>query len=164
MSAKIVVYSWTGNTAACAVALQQASGIEPFLLVEAKERAGSKGFAKGGMQASLGMKTALKELPDLTDVSTLVLGMPVWAGTTPPAINTFFQKCNVCGKRVYAFVTQASEEVPQRLETKLKKLVEKQGGEWVHMFVVSVPRSKQLSVEEALPRAEKWAARILKGE
>ncbi|MDL2257529.1 hypothetical protein LJC42_00020 [Eubacteriales bacterium OttesenSCG-928-K08] len=164
MKEKIVVFSWTGNTAACAVALQQEMGIESFLLVEEKERAGSKGFALGGLQASMGLKTKVKQMPDLSDVDVLLLGMPVWAGATPPAINSFFNQSDISGKKVYVFVTQASDEVPKKLEAKLKKRIEAKGGQFVHMFVVSISRGKQMSVEAALPRAQRWAKRIRTGE
>ena len=160
MNAKIVVYSWTGNAAACAVALQQTSGIEPFLLVETKERVGNKGFALGGLQAIMGRKTELNELPDLSDVDTLIVGMPQWAGTLPPAINTFFGACSVAGKQVYAFVTQASPEASKKMENKLRKTVNAQGGIFKQMFVVTVPSGTQMSVENALPYAQKWAARV----
>lgn len=164
MREKIVVYSWTGNTAAAAVALQEEMGIEAFLLVEEKERQGNRGFALGGTQASFGMKTAVKELPDITDVDVLILGMPVWAGTMPPAINTFFAKCSCSGKTVYAFATQQSDGVPKKLETKLRKSVEKQGGTFKHLFVLQVPRGKQLGVDAARERVSKWATRIRAGE
>lgn len=164
MKNKIVVFSWTGNTAACAVALQQVLDTEAFLLVEEKERAGNKGFALGGFQASIGAGTKVKELPDISDVDVLLLGMPVWAGTTPPAINTFMKHCSCSGKSVYAFTTQQSDEVPKKLEKKLQKLIERQGGRFVHLFVLRVPHGKQLSVEEALPRVAKWTERIQSGE
>lgn len=164
MREKIVVYSWTGNTAAAAVALQEEMGIEAFLLVEEKERQGNKGFALGGTQASFGMKTAVKALPDIADTDVLILGMPVWAGTTPPAINTFFANCDCKGKTVYAFATQQSDGIPKKLESKLRKRVEKLGGGFKHLFVLQVPQGKQLGVDEARERAAKWAQRIRAGE
>lgn len=164
MRYKIVVFSWTGNTAACAVALGQALEAETFLLEEEKDRQGGKGFALGGTQASFGMKTALKALPDITDAEVIVLGMPVWAGTTPPAINTFFQHCSVQGKHVYVFATQQSDSRPQKLENRLKKLINGQGGTFVHLFMLCVPRGKQLGVEDAAARTDKWAERIRTGE
>ena len=164
MNAKIVVYSWTGNAAACAVALQNALSAEPFLLVEKKERAGNRGFAMGGFQASVGKNTELKALPDLSDCDTLVLGMPLWASTTPPAINTFLKECDIKGKIVYAYVTQMGTDIPKKLEKKLKKTIEQKGGVFRHMFVVSIPRGKQMTVEAAQPRADRWAERIRSGE
>ncbi|MDL2217071.1 hypothetical protein LJC27_00255 [Christensenellaceae bacterium OttesenSCG-928-M15] len=160
MNNKIVVYSWTGNAAACAVALQNELGTEPFLLVEEKERAGSRGFAMGGLQASLGLKTKVKALPDISGADTLILGMPLWAGTTPPAINTFLKSCSVKEKNVYIFVTQMSADVPKKLEKKIRNIVTGQGGQYKHMFVVSVPKGAQISVEGAKSRAVKWAERI----
>lgn len=164
MQVKIVVFSWTGNTAACAVSLGEAFNTEPFLLEEEVDRQGGKGFALGGLQASLGLKTKLKAAPDLSNADVLVLGMPVWASTTPPAINTFFNTCSLQGKRVYAFATQQSSTKPQKLEQRLKKLVDKQGGTFVHLFVLSVPRGVQLDVEEAAKRTDAWAKRIQSGE
>lgn len=164
MTKKIVVFSWTGNTAACAVALQQKLSIEAFLLEEEKPREGSKGFALGGLQASMGLKTKLKKLPDLSNTDVLLLGMPQWAGKTPPAINTFFESCDIAGKKVYVFLTQMSQEVPMQLEAKLKKRIEAKGAAFEHMFVMCVPRGKQLQVEEAAARVEKWAERINRGD
>lgn len=164
MRNQIVVFSWTGNAAACAVALQNELSVVPFLLLEEKERAGSKGFASGGVQASLGLSTELKAMPDLSDCDTLILGMPLWAGTTPPAINSFFKQCDLMNKKVYVFVTQMSSEIPKKLEKKLKKRIAASGGQFMHMFVVSVPKGLQMTVEMAQPRAAKWAERILRGE
>ncbi len=165
MNSQIILYSWTGNTAACAVALQQIMDVEPFLLVEEKERTGQKGFAMGGFQASIKAKAKLKALPVIKeDTDTLILGMPVWAGTTPPAINTFFKECSCNGKRVYAFVTQSSDNVPAKLEKRLKKLVEAQGGMFQHMFVLQVKSGVHLTVEQADKSAQRWAARIATGE
>lgn len=163
MKPSIVIYSWTGNTAACAVALQEILGCDASLLEEEKPREGNRGFALGGTQASLGLKTQLKALPDISDADPLLLGMPLWAATTPPAINTFFKNCDLSGKKVYCFATQQSEGVPQKLETKLRKKIAKAGGTFMHLFVLRVPHGKQLSVEEAKSRAEKWAERIKTG-
>ncbi len=159
---QIVLYSWTGNTAACAVALQEVTGVEPFLLIEEEEREGSKGFALGGYQASIGKKTKVKALPTLTD-DTLVLGMPVWAGTTPPAINTFLDSADLSGKKIYAFATEMGDSVPKKLEKRLRKVAEKKGATFVHLFVLQVRRGTQLSVEAAKKSAERWVERISTG-
>lgn len=161
MNKKIVVYSWTGNTAACAVALSEAMQMEqPFLLVEQKERQGQLGLAKGGFQASIGAKTKLTAMPDLSDVQLLILGTPVWSGTLPPAMNTFLAKTDFKGKTVYVFSTQGSDKVPEKFERKLKSRIERKGGKFIHLFVLQVPMGKQVGVEQAAPRVEKWAQRI----
>ena len=90
MKQKNLVYSWTGNTAACAVALGEQLKAEVELILEQKEREGSSGFATGGFSASIGLSSKLKEKPQTEGVDVLLIGMPVWAGTTPPAINAFF--------------------------------------------------------------------------
>lgn len=160
MKASIVAYSWTGNTAACAAALGNTLGVEPFLLIEEKERKSNEGFARGGTQASFGMKTKLKALPDISGADTVVLGMPVWAGTTPPAINAYLSACDLTGKQVFAFVTEASANVPARLEKKLRKLTANKGGAFQHLFVLSVPSTMKMTVGEAQPHADRWAERM----
>ena len=160
MKQKILVYSWTGNTAACAVALGEQLNAEVELILEQKEREGSSGFAKGGFFASVGLSSKLKTKPQTEGVDVLLIGMPVWASTTPPAINAFFKEAALSGKRVYAFATQQSEQQPQKLENKLKKLITKRGGKFMHLFVLRVPHKQQLSVEACKSHTAKWAERI----
>lgn len=161
MNPMIVTYSLTGNTAACAFALAKALDTSVFLLEEAKPRRGKKRvLVTGGFAATVGVCSRLKALPDLSQADTLLIGMPVWGGTTPPAINTVLRDCNLSGKRVYAFATQAGDGTPKKLENALKQRVMKQGGEFVELFLLQAPYGKQLSVEKAMEPARKWANRI----
>lgn len=162
MNPFIVTYSLSGNTAACAFALAKVLDTGVFLLEEAKPRRGKKRIlVSGGFAASIGLCSRLKALPDLSEADTVLLGMPVWAGTTPPAINTLLRDCELSGKRVYAFATQAGDGSPKKLENALKQRVAKQGGQFVELFLLQAPYGKQLSVENAKQPAGEWVKRIM---
>lgn len=162
MNGAIVVYSYTGNTAACATALQQQLEADAFLLVEEKEREGKKELFRGGMQAVFGMRAKIKKQPDVRETDVLILGMPLWAGTTPPAVNSFLHGAKVKrGVQVYAFVTQQSKERPAKLEKQLRKRIANLGGQFQQLFWLTVPAGKSLCVEEALTHTADWANQMM---
>lgn len=163
MNASIIAYSNTGNTAACARALSSTLPAQLFLLEEKRKRP-QKDFLVGGMQAALHLSSGLKALPDTKASDVLVLGMPLWAGTTPPAINALLHTLECSGKTVFAFVTKAdpAPEVPQKLVDRLTKLVEKRGGMLKRVFVLPV-QGESVGQETAKERAEQWAKEILSG-
>ena len=161
MNATIIAYSNTGNTAACAHALADALGVRLFFLEETRKRP-EKDFVVGGMQATFHLSSKLKALPDTKTSEVLILGMPVWAGTTPPAINALLQMLDCKGKTVFAFVTKADPamEAPQKLVDRLTVLVEKRGGTLKRVFAQPV-EGKTLNQEAAETQAARWAAEIL---
>ncbi len=163
MNATIIAYSNTGNAAACARALSNTLPAQLFLLEETRKRP-EKDFFVGGMQAAFRMNSKLKALPNTKASDVLVLGMPVWAGTTPPAINALLQTLDCNGKTVFAFVTKAdpAPEVPQKLVDRLTKLVEKRGGTLKRVFALPV-QGKAVGQEAAKERASFWAKEILAG-
>jgi flavodoxin len=161
LKAAIVAYSLSGNTAACAFALAKTMDAGVFLLEEVKPRYGKKVFFFGGFQASFGLGSKLKSLPNLTEADVVLLGMPVWAGTIPPAVNTLLKHCSLRGKTVYAFVTQLSSGVPSKLEKSLKETISRGGGNFKCLFVQQAPSVGKISVESILSTAQEWAKRIL---
>ena len=161
MKTAIVAYSLSGNTAACAFALAKTMDTGVFLLEEVKPRYGKKVYFSGGFQASFGLGSKVKSLPDLSDADVVLLGMPVWAGTIPPAMNTLLKNCSLRGKTVYAFVTQLSSGVPGKLEKRLKETVLRGGGNFKSLFVQQAPNVGKISVESMLPTAQEWAKRVL---
>ncbi|HWR22610.1 MAG TPA: hypothetical protein VN366_03955 [Feifaniaceae bacterium] len=159
MNITIIAYSNTGSAEACARALSGALGARLFLLEETRQRPG-KDFFIGGMQAVFHLRSKLKALPDVKDSDVLILGMPVWAGTTPPAINALLQTLDCAGKTVFAFVTKAdpAPEPPPKLAIRLAKQVEKRGGTLKRVF--ALPVEGKLGQEAAKKRAASWAAEI----
>ena len=160
MNATIIAYSNTGNAAACARALSDALGAQLFLLEETRKRP-EKDFFVGGMQAAFQLRSKLKALPDVKNSDIIILGMPVWAGTTPPAINALLRTLDCKGKTVFAFVTKADPalEAPQKLVDRLFKLVEKRGGTLKRVFALPV-EGKPLGQETAEKHVASWAAEI----
>ncbi len=159
MNTTIIAYSNTGNAAACAQALSGALGARLFMLEEQRERP-EKDFFAGGMQAVFHLSSRLKALPDVKESEVLILGMPVWAGTTPPAINALLRTLDCKGKTVFAFVTKADPalEAPQKLVDRLTKLIEKRGGTLKRVF--ALPVEGKLGREAAEKHAASWAAEI----
>ncbi len=162
MNPMIITYSLTGNTAACAFSLAKLLHTSVFLLEETKPRQGKKKvLVTGGFAATMGLCSRIKALPDLSQADTILIGLPVWGGTTPPAINTLLRDCSMRGKRVYAFATQAGDGVPKKLESSLKKRIVKQGGLFVNLFLLQLPFGSQLSVEKAMVPANDWVNRMM---
>lgn len=165
MNTMIVYYSWTGNTHTLALALKDAlPGAECFRLTEKKERLGSKGFAVAGMQATLGVCSRLTALPDLSGVSTVLLGTPVWGGMQAAAVNTFLKSADLSGKQIFLFCTQQGNDTPARCRQKVQSKVEKKGGRFVTMLTLKVPYKQVLSPEKAAKIAAQWKESILPGE
>lgn len=161
MNAIIIAYSNTGNAAACARALSETLGVRLFLLEETRKRP-EKDFFVGGMQAAFHLRSKLKALPDVKGSDILIVGMPVWAGSTPPAINALLQTLDCKGKTVFAFATKADPalEAPQKLVDRLTKLVEKRGGTLKRVFALPAG-GKTLGQETAKRHVAPWAAEIL---
>lgn len=167
MKAEIVFYSYGGNAKACAQALAERLGADLFELQEVRTRKKDTSlYMQGGMQATFGLGSKLKALPDLKQADVVILGMPVWASAPPPAINAVLKACAFSGKAVYAFVTKAdpSPDAPAKLHARLKKAISAKGGTLKGIFVLSVPMNQALTSDEALEKTAGWAERIRTGE
>lgn len=107
----IVYYSFEGNTKVAADLLAQQTGAEMFRLKVEKEppKKGLMKFIHGGKSA---LSKDLYELIDfdldLDKYETVYLMFPIWAGTFPPAVNSFLKKDLISGKNVYLFASSAS--------------------------------------------------------
>lgn len=160
MNAAIIAYSNTGNAAALGRALSDTLNAELFLLEEKRKRP-EKDFFVGGMQAAFHLGSVLRALPDAGQVDVIVLGMPVWAGSTPPAINTALKKMDFRNKAVFAFVTKAdpAPQAPQKLVERLKQSIEQKGGALKGVFAMPVG-STPISRDAAQAQAALWTKEI----
>lgn len=160
MNTAIIAYSHTGSAAALGRALSDALPAEFFLLEEKRKRP-AKDFFVGGMQAAFQLGSALQALPDVGRADVIVLGMPVWAGSTPPAINTVLKKLDFQNKTVFAFVTKAdpAPQAPQKLAERLKASIEHKGGALKGVFAMPVGEHP-LSRDAAQAQAALWAEEI----
>lgn len=58
--------------------------------------------------------------PDLSDVDTVFLGYPIWAGDVPDFAREFLARCDFSGKRVIPFATFSLTDIAGSLDTLAK--------------------------------------------
>ena len=91
----VVYYSLDGNTELAANQIKDITGADLEQLIPEHEpvRKGFRKLAAGGFQALIHYKPRIKRLRHrLEDYETIVIAAPVWAGTCPPAMETFLNK------------------------------------------------------------------------
>lgn len=107
----VVYYSLEGNTELAAEDLRQITGADLEKLIPESEPDG-KNFSKylvGGFTALTRYKPRIKALKhSVDDYDTIVIASPVWAGTCPPAVETFLHKEPFSGKQVEIVATSKS--------------------------------------------------------
>jgi flavodoxin len=86
MTTIIAYFSWKGHTEKTATALAKLLGAELVKI----EPADDIGIGMQAMKAFFGMKSRIKPAnSDLTNIDTLVIATPVWAGKVPPYVNAY---------------------------------------------------------------------------
>lgn len=121
----IVYYSLDGGTKLVADLLHDRTGGDLQQLIPEKEPAGGglRKLAEGGFTALIHYKPRIKHLRhDPADYDTIVLACPVWAGTTPPAMETFLNKEAFSGKEVVICTSSGSGKGDKTIE-RIKSLV-----------------------------------------
>jgi flavodoxin len=151
----IVYYSWTGNTEAVAKELQQKISGDLAAIDEVKQRMPGIGFAGAAVSALMGLKSKVKPMNfSLKGYDNIIIGGPMWASRTVPAINTFISEADLTNKNVYVFVTLGDDKAPQKAIDSLRKRIEKRGGKFVDSFFVQTQMGKVIpseTVKELLP-------------
>lgn len=124
----IAYYSWIGSTKVVCDYVANQTGIPIVRIEEVKPR--PLGNIMGAaMGAFFGLHSRLKPMDfQMVDVKTLILGSPVWAGKTPPAINAFFKKASFSGKDVWILMTMGDDKPPLEMITALASRIERRGG------------------------------------
>ncbi|MCR5698507.1 MAG: NAD(P)H-dependent oxidoreductase [Treponemataceae bacterium] len=101
----IVYYSLEGNIDFVAKNLAEKISCSNVVRLETVKAYPTKGlfkFLHGGKDAMKGFKPELKTaLPDLSKFDIVVIGTPVWASRPSAPINTFIEKCDFSGKKVF---------------------------------------------------------------
>lgn len=124
----IVYYSWIGSTKVVCDYIAGQTGIPIVRIEEIKPRPLGK-IMSAAMGAFFGIKSAIKPLGvSLADVQTLVIGMPIWAGKTPPAINAFLSKTSLKDKEVWIVTTMGSDKPALEWITSVASRIERKGG------------------------------------
>ena len=55
------------------------------------------------------------DLSNITDYDTIFVGYPIWWGTSPRIINTFFDTYDLSGKTIYTFCTSGSSGIDKSI-------------------------------------------------
>jgi flavodoxin len=106
MKSLVVYYSRTGKTRFVAetIAAQLGSDIEE--IVDLKRREGKMGWMSATRDASSGKETQIAPPKKISqNYDLLVIGTPVWAFNTTPAIRTYLNNNDLSGKKVALFFT-----------------------------------------------------------
>ncbi len=124
----IVFYSWIGSTRVAAEEIGKLTGFPLSEIREAKER-GKGRIMSAAMAAMTGLKSRiLPQKVSLAPFSDVILGTPVWAGKTPPAVNAFLAGADLKGKRVWLFITQSDVDAPSKAAESVTRRVQARGG------------------------------------
>ncbi len=121
----VVYYSLDGNTEFAADQIRSITGADIEKLIPEREptRSGFSKILEGGFQALIHYKPRIAHLKhDPTDYDTIVLACPVWAGTCPPAMETFLHKESFSGKEVVICATSGSGNADRMID-RIKALV-----------------------------------------
>src|SRR5512139_2784525 len=110
MKTLVVYYSRTGNAKFVAETLAVTIGADVEEVVDLKKRSGSLGFLLGGKDATQGKETQIGETKHLPkDYDLVILGAPVWASSSTPAIRTYIKNNDITNKKVALFFTCGKE-------------------------------------------------------
>lgn len=115
----IVYYSLDGNTEFAADQLKSITGADIEKLIPENEptRSGFLKILEGGFTALVHYKPRIRHLKhDPTDYDTIVLACPVWAGTCPPAMETFLHKESFSGKQVVICAASGSGQADKMID------------------------------------------------
>ena len=155
----IVYYSLDGNIDFLARSLAKETGADLCRLetVKVYPKKGLMKFFHGGKDAVAGIKPELKTaLPDLTSYSKVVIAAPVWAGKPAAPINTFMDKADFRGKKIFAITSSASGNGSKTLELLVKE-AEKKGGNPAACESFKNPCAKP---DEALEKIKAFAKKV----
>jgi flavodoxin len=161
MKGLIIYYSWTGNTAVIAEEMQRITGFD-LQRIEKHRNRSSSDIIGAAMSAIMGLTAKIKEL-DYKPVGYdhIILGTPVWAGKTPPEVNTILKQSDWSQKKVWLIVTKADEKSPDAFIQSVILRIAKKGGDVIDSISFTshwTPKdAKPLKLEEISDRLESWA-------
>lgn len=146
MKAIVVYYSYTGKTELVAKAVAGVTGAELRKIEEVKKRKGILGFIRGGKEAVLDQRVAIKPVStDWGEADTVFIGCPLWAATAPPALKTFLDQVDFGGRKVIAFCTYGGSST-DKLRDSMQKLIEAKHGEFLDFFAIQTGGAKHETI------------------
>jgi len=106
MKKLVIYYSFEGNTRFIAENIAEAAGADIAELKPVSDIKNTK-FTKylwGGRQVVMGKRPAIEKMTvDIEEYELIFIGTPVWAFSFAPALNTFFTKYSISGKKIALF-------------------------------------------------------------
>ncbi len=163
MKAKIVFYSYSGNTRKTAEILKSCLDknyeVESFELKAEDEsdsflKQAARAFRK--KEAKLSADTPL----DMSGCDILAVGSPVWAFGPAPAVRSFLNQCSgIAGKKVIIFTTYGSGAGKGNCIKQMQDILTKKSAGGFSWFEVQQSRVRDIpfveqKIEEALKNAE----------
>lgn len=126
----IIYYSHSGNIAFIAEKLAEKIISDTHRLETVKEyhKTGLLKYLHGGRDVTFEFKPKLKNgFVDISKYSHIILGTPIWAGKPAAPLNSFLDTVDFQNKTVSVFTSCAGGN-PDKCISRLKNLIEKQGG------------------------------------
>lgn len=134
MKTAVVYYSYSGNCRYVAdkIARQINADLIGLETVDSYPDKRAKNFYFGGKSALMGETPKLKPYEfKASDYDLIIIGLPVWAASITPPINTFLKENNLKGKKIAGYACCSiggTERVLNKLESELgTKLVARLG-------------------------------------
>lgn len=160
MKTLIACYSRAGHTLQVAESLKQKMGAEFTRIEPVKPTGGFFGWIREAMAAGPGKTIPIKPcITDVKDYEVIVFACPVFAGTTPGAVNEYLaQLKNYEGKK-YAVVVTSSGDKPQRASIKIKEQLDREKGQFLGLLHVTGQDFKAGEVEK---KVQAFAAELTK--
>jgi flavodoxin len=109
MKAIIYFYSLTGKTKFVAEELSKQLNCLIEEIIDNKKRKGFFGFIKAGRDALFKKTTSISEIKhNPADFDLVIIGQPIWAGKSVPAISTLLETHKINAKTVLFFTSDGS--------------------------------------------------------
>jgi flavodoxin len=109
MKTLIAFYSRTGHTKKVAEIIAKNLNADLDEIVDLKDRSGLKGWLYAGRDAMKKYPTDIKTTKDPAKYDLVVVGTPIWAATSTPAVRTYLLQHKNDFKKIAVFTTSGGD-------------------------------------------------------
>ena len=120
----VVYYSKTGNTKKVAQDLAKELKADIDEIIDLKDRNGIKGWLLGGRDATKSCLTEIKTNKDPSKYDLVIIGTPIWAWNSTPAVRTYITNFKNRFKKVVIFATSGGTKI-EKIVPVFKKILNK---------------------------------------
>ncbi|HEX8924090.1 MAG TPA: flavodoxin [Patescibacteria group bacterium] len=125
MKILVTFYSKTGNTRRAANEIAKYINADIDEIIDLESRKGIIGWFKSGRDEVKGYKTEIKTNRNPGDYDLVIIGTPVWAWASTPAVRTYAEKFKDKLNKVAVFST-SGDTVPEKPKLILEKILGKE--------------------------------------